>query len=76
MKKFVAVLLLAIACFSVFIGSPLFKQNAEEQSGVWQIVRYTMGADSLSGSALIAADADGDGCITLSDALQRALKAG
>lgn len=75
MKKIIAVLLLAVAGFAAFIGSPLFLAETDDV-GVWQIVRYTMGVDSLSGTALFAADADGDGLITLNDALLLALKEG
>lgn len=75
MKRLLAILLLAVACFAFFIGSPLFPRKTSGV-GAWQIIRYTMGADSLDGTAIFAADTDGDGLITLSDALQLALKAG
>lgn len=75
MKRFVAILLLAAACFAAFIGSPLFPAESGGV-GVWQIVRYTMGVESLNGADIFAADTDGDGLITLSDAVRLALKAG
>lgn len=75
MKKLAAVLLLTLAVFAAVVGSPLFSRESAEV-GLWQILRYTMGVDSLSGSALTAADANGDGLITLSDALYFALKEG
>jgi hypothetical protein len=75
MKKLIAVLLLAVAGFAAFIGSPLFRAETENV-GAWQILRYTMGVDSLEGTALFAADADGDGIITLNDALLLALTGG
>lgn len=75
MKKIIAVLLLAVAGFAALIGSPLFRAETDEVS-IWQIMRYTMGVDSLEGTALFAADTDGDGLITLGDALFLALKGG
>ncbi len=75
MKKLIAILLLVAAGFAVFIGSPLFRAESDSV-GVWQIMRYTMGVESLGGTALFAADTDGDGLITLADALQLALKEG
>ena len=71
MKKLLAVLLLAIAGFAAFIGSPLL-DNAAPSAGpvsAWQVVRYTLGCDSIQGANLFAADMDGDGAITLQDAL-------
>ena len=75
MKKLLAILLLAIAGFAAFIGSPLFDGDAE-QPGAWRIVRYTMGGGSLEDAELFAADVDGDGLITLQDALLIAAKEG
>ena len=73
MKKCIAILLLAAAGFAVFIGSPLFPKTAAAP-GAWQVVRYTMGAGGLDGADIFAADADGDGRITLSDAVRHALR--